>query len=227
MLKFYYTLAPNLRKVALLLEETGIPYETIPVDTRKGEQHLPAYTAINPNTKVPSIVDVDGTAVFDSSAILLFLAEKTGRFLPAPARRGELLSWLMFTASGIGPFTGQCIHFKTYAPEPILYAIERYEFEAWRHWRLVEERLATRDWMMGEDYTILDMAVWGWGRSAPTALGENPWARLPNVKRLLDAIDARPAAQCALALKDRYAFKSGMDDEARRAMFPHMRALGA
>ena len=95
MLKFYYSLAPNPRKVALFLEEVGLPFEAIPVDTRKGEQHLPAFTALNPNAKVPVIVDSDGTTVFDSSAILLYLAEKTGRFLPAPAARGDLLSWLL------------------------------------------------------------------------------------------------------------------------------------
>ena len=114
MLKFYYSLAPNPRKVALFLEEAGLPYEAIPVDTRKGEQHTPEFTAINPNAKVPAIVDGD-TTVFDSSAILLYLAETTGQFLPLPESRGEMLSWLMFTASGIGPFTGQCVHFRRYA----------------------------------------------------------------------------------------------------------------
>lgn len=227
MLKFYYSLAPNPRKVALFLEESGLPYQPIPVDTRKGEQHAPEYLAINPNAKVPAIVDTDGTVVFDSSAILLYLAEKTGRFLPAPAQRGELLSWLMFTASGIGPYTGQAIHFKRYAPQTIDYAVERYEFEAWRHWRLIENRLAGRPWMMGDTYTILDMAVWGWGRSSPTALGDDPWKELPNLKRLLDTIDARPATQRALALNERYQFKTAMDEQSRQAMFPYMGNGGA
>ena len=104
--------------------------------------------------------------------------------------------------------------------------MQRYEFEAWRHWRIVEQRLAGRLWMMGDRYTVLDMAVWGWGKSAPTALGDDPWEKLPNLKRLLDMIDARPAAQRALALKDRYSFKTGMDEQARRAMFPHLQAPG-
>jgi len=221
-LKFFYSLAPNPRKVALFLEEAGLPYEPIPVDTRKGEQHRPEFTAINPNAKVPAIVEADGTRVFDSSAILLYLADKTDQFLPAAAQRGELLSWLMFTSSGIGPYTGQAVHFKRYAPEKIAYATQRYEFEAWRHWRIIEQQLAGKRWMLGDQYTIVDMAIWGWGRSATTALGEDAWTQLPNLKRVLDAIDARPAAQRALALKDRYHFKTEMDAQAWRAMFPHL-----
>ena len=118
MIKFYYSGAPNPMKVALMLEEAGLPYEAIPVDTRKGDQHKPEYLAINPNAKVPAIVDGDAT-VFDSNAILLYLGEKTGKFMPAKAtkRAGELLSWLMFVASGVGPFSGQSVHFRHYAPE--------------------------------------------------------------------------------------------------------------
>jgi GST-like protein len=223
MLKFYYSLAPNPRKVALFLEEAGLPYEAIPVDTRKGEQHRPEFTAINPNAKVPVIVD-GASVVFDSSAILLYLAEKTGRFLSKPESRGEMLSWLMFSASGIGPFTGQCVHFRHYAPEKVPYAIKRYDFEAWRHWKLIEERLSSRTWMVDETYTLLDMAVWGWARVVPFALGDEAWAQLPNLKRFVDAIDARPAAQRALALSSRHTFKTEMDDVARRAMFPHLDA---
>ena len=224
MLKYYYSLAPNPRKVTLFLEEAGLPYEPIPVETRKGEQHTPAFTAINPNAKVPAIVD-GGTIVFDSSAILLYLAEKTAKFLSTPESRGELLSWLMFTASGIGPFTGQCIHFKRYAPQTIPYAVNRYDFEAWRHWKLIEQRLSTRTWMLGERYTLLDMAVWGWAHSVPFALGEGAWIELPNVKRLVGTIDARPAGQRALAIKDRHAFKTENDEEAQRAMFPQNERL--
>jgi GST-like protein len=226
MIKFYYSLAPNPMKVALFLEEAGLPYEPIPVDTRKGEQHAPAFRALNPNAKVPVIVDGDAT-VFDSSAILLYLAEKTGQFLPdaTPAARGEMLSWLLFTASGIGPFTGQCVHFKHYAPEPVPYAFNRYDFEAWRHWTLLNDRLADRPWMLGERYTLVDIAVWGWARAVPFALGAEAWERLPHVKRHLDAVSARPAALRAAALKDRHAFKAELDDEARRAMFPQNERL--
>jgi GST-like protein len=131
MLKFYYSGAPNPTKVALFLEESGLPYQAIPVDTRKGDQHRSEYLAINPNAKVPAIVDGDAV-VFDSNAILLYLAEKTGKFLPenTPKARGELLSWLMFVASGVGPYSGQAVHFRNYAPEKLPYAINRYVFEA-------------------------------------------------------------------------------------------------
>ena len=224
MLKFYYSLAPNPMKVALFLEEAGLPYEAIPVDTRKGEQHSAAFMALNPNAKVPVIVD-GATTVFDSSAILLYLAEKSGQFLPDAADRGAMLSWLLFTASGIGPFTGQAVHFKHYAPEQVPYAINRYDFEAWRHWKILNAHLAGKDWMLSGRYTLLDMAVWGWARAVPFALGAEAWEQLPHVKRLLDAVTARPAAQRAAALKDRYTFKTDMDDEARRAMFPQNERL--
>lgn len=219
MLKFYFNGSPNPTKVALFLEEAGLAYEPMPVDTRKGEQFKPEFMKINPNAKVPVIVDGDVT-VFDSNAILLYLAEKTGKFLPAkPAQRGPMLSWLMFVASGIGPFTGQYVHFKNYAPEKIAYAINRYEFEALRHWNIVEARLAKNKYMLGNTYSVVDMALWGWARLLPNILGEQA-AKLANVKRLVDEISARPAAQKAIALKDRYTFKTDMDEEAKRAMFP-------
>lgn len=224
MLKFYYSLAPNPMKVALFLEESGLPYEAIPVDTRKGEQHAPAFTALNPNAKVPVIVDGE-TTVFDSSAILLYLGQTSGQFMPAPQDQGAMLSWMMFVASGIGPFTGQCVHFRHYAPEQVPYAINRYDFEAWRHWKILNEHLATRTWMVSERYTLLDMAVWGWARAVPFALGAQAWEQLPHVKRLLDVINERPAEQRTAALKDRHAFKTEMDDEARRAMFPQNERL--
>lgn len=224
MLKFYYSLAPNPMKVALFLEEAGLAYEPIPVETRKGEQHAPAFTALNPNAKVPVLVDGE-TTVFDSNAILLYLADKTGQFLPPASERGAMLSWLMFVASGIGPYTGQCVHFRHVAPEPKDYALNRYDFEAWRHWKILDARLGQQTWMVGSDYSLVDMAVWGWARSVPYALGDGLWEQLPNVKRLLDTLNDRPAAQRAVALKDRHTFKAEMDDEARRAMFPHIERL--
>jgi GST-like protein len=223
MLKFYYSGAPNPTKVALFLEEASLPYEAIPVDTRKGDQHKPEYLAVNPNAKVPAIVDGDAV-VFDSNAILLYLAEKTGKFLPqnSPKARGELLSWLMFVASGVGPYAGQSVHFRNYAPEKNEYAINRYAFEAQRHFGIIDARLATQRYMLGGTYTIVDMDVWGWARLIPNVLGEGAWDKFPNLKRLTDEISARPAAVRAVALKDKYKFKTEMDDEARKAMFRHL-----
>ena len=228
MITFYYNAAPNPMKVALMLEETGLPYEVVAVDSRKGEQHAPTYKAINPNAKVPSIVD-DGAVVFDSNAILLYLAEKTGKFLPAdtPKARGEMLSWLMFVASGIGPYSGQAVHFKTAAPAPQVYAVNRYDFEAWRHWGILNTQLADRAFVLGDDYTLVDMAVWGWARMGTYVLGADAWEHLPHVKRLLDTINARPSAQRAEAIKSRFTFKTEMDDDARRAMFPQNERLKA
>ena len=223
MLKFYFSGAPNPTKVALFLEEAGLPYEPIPVDARRGDQHKPEFLAVNPNAKVPAIVDGDVT-VFDSNAILLYLADKTGKFLPPKGDklRGELLSWLMFVASGIGPYSGQLVHFRTYAPEKNEYAINRYAFEAQRHFGIVDARLAKHKYMVGDTYTIADMDLWGWARLIPNFSGEAAWAKFPNLKRLVEEISARPAAQRAVALKDKHKFKTEMDDEARRAMFRHM-----
>jgi GSH-dependent disulfide-bond oxidoreductase len=223
MLKFYFSGAPNPTKVALFLEEAGLPYEPISVDARRGDQHKPEFLAVNPNAKVPAIVDGDVT-VFDSNAILLYLADKTGKFLPPKGDklRGELLSWLMFVASGIGPYSGQLVHFRTYAPEKNEYAINRYAFEAQRHFGIVDARLAKHKYMVGDTYTIVDMDLWGWARLIPNFSGEAAWAKFPNLKRLVEEISARPAAQRAVALKDKHKFKTEMDDEARRAMFRHM-----
>ncbi len=219
MLKFYFNASPNPTKIALFLEEAGLPYEPMPIDARAGDQFKPEFLAINPNGKVPAIVD-DGVVVFDSNAILLYLAEKTGKFLPKD--RGALLSWLMFIATGVGPFSGQAVHFKHFAPEKVPYAHNRYQYEAQRHFDILEAHLAKHAYMVGDAYSIVDMSVWGWARMIPFILGEEAWAKLPNVKRLHDEISARPAAVRAVALKDKYTFKPAMDDEARAIMFKHL-----
>lgn len=223
MIKFYFSGAPNPTKVALLMEEAGIAYEAIPVDTRKGDQHKPEFLKINPNAKVPVIVDGDAR-VFDSNAILLYLAEKSGKFLPPAGakNRGELLSWLMFVATGVGPFSGQSVHFNHMAPDTP-YAKTRYTFEANRHYALINEHLAGKKYMVADTYTIVDMDVWGWARMIPFVLNDKEaWAKLPNLKRLVDEIDARPAAKVAVALKDKFTWKTEMDDEAKRHMFRHL-----
>ena len=228
MLKFYFNGAPNPNKVALFLEETGLPCELVPVDTRKGEQFKPEFLKVNPNGKVPAIDD-DGVFVFDSNAILLYLAEKTGKFLPSdtPASRAQLLSWLMFIATGVGPYSGQAVHFRHFAPKDLEYAHNRYQFEAHRHYTILNDHLANSRYMVGDTYTIVDMDVWGWARMIPFVLGEDAVAKYPNVKRLVDEITARPAAAKAIALKDSFKFKAEMDDEARSNMFKHMSVKAA
>jgi GST-like protein len=221
MIKFYYHPSPNPAKVALFLEEAGLQYEVVPVDTRKGEQFKPEFLAINPNAKTPALIDGDAV-LFDSSAIMLYLAEKTGSFLPpnSPKLRGELLSWLMFVASGIGPYSGQAVHFKHFAPDPKEYAVNRYSYEAERHWGIIDARLAKQHYMVGDTYSIVDMSVWGWARAVPFILGPQAWTQLPNLKRLFDEINSRPAAARAEALATQHEFKKEMDEEARKNMFP-------
>jgi GST-like protein len=161
--------------------------------------------------------------VFDSNAILLYLAEKTGQFLPRSGlkAKAELLSWLMFTATGIGPYSGQAVHFKHFAPKGLDYAVTRYQFEARRHWAILDTHLSTGPYILGAEYTIADMAAWGWARLVPFVLGESAFESLVFLKRWFDVINARPAAIRANALKDRYRFKTDMDDDARKHLFRH------
>ena len=228
MLKFFFHTGPNPMKVALFLEEAGLEYEVVPVDTRKGEQHEAAFRKINPNGKTPALLDGD-VAVFDSNAILLYLGEKTGQFMDdgTPAERAQFLSWLMFVATGIGPYSGQSVHFQHAAPEPKAYAVNRYTFEAERHYKIVDAHLADRRFMMGERYTIVDMALWGWARMIPRVLSASAFEALPNVKRHLDEISARPAAVRALAMADGCKFKTEMDADAQRQLFPSNSRLAA
>lgn len=227
MIRFYYHPTPNPAKVALFLEETGLSYEVLPVDTAKGEQHAPAFRAINPNGKVPAIVDTEGPGggevrVFDSTAILIYLAEKTGRFLGRPADRPELLSWLMFLGTGLGPFSGQAVHFQHVAPEDQGYARNRYRREAERHYQVLNDHLAGREFIVGDAYTIADISAWGWlDRAARVMKGaERPFAPFPELGRYFAAIDARPAAARARAIGGGHAFKQPGDEESKRALFP-------
>jgi GST-like protein len=211
-------------KISLFLEEAGLPYEVVPVDTRKGEQHAASFRAINPNGKLPAIVDTDGgkeVRVFDSTAILIYLGEKTGKFMGSPADRGELLSWLMFIGTGIGPYSGQAVHFQRAAPEQLPYAINRYRREAERHYEILDKHLTGRNFIVGDSYTIADISAWGWiDRAAVVLGGEDPLGPYPNLKRWFQAINARPAVARARAVGTDHAFKQEMDEDARRAMFP-------
>ncbi len=223
MIRFFYNLSPNPMKVALALEEMGLAYEPVPIDARKGDQFLPEFLAVNPNGKVPAIED-EGTVVFDSNAILLYLGEKSGQFMGAPAQHGEMLSWLMFVATGLSPFSGQAVHFRHFAPEPKDYAHRRYQFEAERHYGVLDGRLASRRFLLGEEYSIVDMAAWGWVRMANFVMGDGALEKFPNVKRWFAEVSARPAAQRAEGLKGRHSFKTEWDEEAKRTMFRHLAA---
>jgi GST-like protein len=227
MIRFYFHPTPNPAKIALFLEETGLPYEMIPIDTSRGEQHTLEFRAINPNGKVPAIVDTEGPGgkevrVFDSTAILLYLAEKTGKLLGAPQDRPELLSWLLFLASGLGPFSGQAVHFQFAAPEGLDYAVNRYRREAERHYQVLNDHLQGRTYMVGETYTIADISAWGWLDRASRVLkgADVPLRAFPNLERLFATVDARPAVARARAVGKNHEFKKINDEETRRALFP-------
>ena len=227
MIRFYYHPTPNPLKIALFLEETGLPYEVVPVDTSKGEQHTPEFRKINPNGKVPAIVDSNGhggaeVRVFDSSAILLYLAEKTGKLLGTPADRGELLSWLFYIGTGLGPFSGQAVHFQRAAPEKLPYAINRYRREAERHYAVLDKHLEGRTFIVGSGYTIADISAWGWIDRAGFVLpgSDDPLAAYPNIRRWFHSINERPAVAKARAVDSGHAFKKEVDEETRRALYP-------
>jgi GST-like protein len=227
MIRFYYHPTPNPAKVALFLEETGLPYEVVPVDTAKGQQHTAEFRAINPNGKVPAIVDTDGpggaeTRVFDSTAILLYLGDKTGKLIGPPANRGDLLSWLFFIATGLGPFSGQAVHFQRAAPQKLPYAINRYRREAERHYAVLEKHLEGRGFIVGNEYTIADISAWGWIDRASFVLpgSDDPLAAYASIRRWFHAINERPAVAKARAVGSSHAFKKEVDEETRRAMFP-------
>lgn len=220
MLTFYYHHTPNPMKVALFLTESGLEHELVPVDTFRGEQHAEAFRRVNPNAKLPAIED-DGRRVFDSTAILLYLAEKHDVLLGDAADRGELLSWLMFVASGLGPYSGQSVHFNTFARDKDAgYARRRYLAEAERHYRVLDEHLAGREFFVGGTYTIVDISAWGWVDRASRVLGEGRLVEFPEVERWFDAIDARPAVAEARRLGDGIEFKRELDEETVRALFP-------
>ncbi|MGE5548571.1 MAG: glutathione binding-like protein [Solirubrobacterales bacterium] len=199
MIDLYTWGTPNGRKISIMLEETALPYTVHPINIGAGDQFTADYVAINPNSKIPAIVDQDGPGgqpinVFESGAILIYLAEKTGRFLPAdPRGRMLTLQWLMFQMGGFGPMLGQAHHFRRYAPEKIDYAITRYTNEARRLYGVLERRLAEAEYVAG-DYSIADMALFPWSASHEWQ-GVDLAADFPNVKRWYDRIAARPAVQ--------------------------------
>ncbi len=227
MIRFYYHPTPNPAKIALFLEEAELDYEVVPVDTSKGQQHDPEFCKINPNGKVPAIVDLDGpggqpAVVFDSTAILMYLAEKTGRFQGQAQDRPQLLSWLLFIASGLGPFSGQAVHFQYAAPAGLDYAVNRYRREAERHYKVLDDHLSDREFIVGNEYTIADISAWGWLDRAPRVMkgDEDPLAPYPNIRRWFREVNARPAVARARAVASDVEFKKVNDEETQRALFP-------
>lgn len=219
-MNLYFHATPNSMKVAVLLHELALPFEVTPIDIFKGEQHSPKFREINPNGKVPALVD-DSVTVFDSHAILLYLAEKHGRFTPADlSQKAIMLSWLQLVATGLSPYSGQAIHFLHYAPEDLPYAKNRYVKEIVRTYQVLETRLVTSEWLAGDVYTIADMALWGWAASAGYIFGDKGLDDFPAVKRFMTAMSKRPAVQRALALKAAHTFKAVLDNETRKALFP-------
>lgn len=199
MIEVYSWATPNGHKVHIMMEECGLAYRAIPVNIGAGEQFAPDFLEISPNNKIPAIVDPDGPdgqpiSIFESGAILLYLAGKTGRFLPASTRgKYEVLEWLMFQMASVGPMLGQAHHFRIYAPEKIEYAVDRYTNEARRLYGVMDKRLARSKYLGGDDYSIADIAVYPWLRSWKNQGIE--WADYPHLKGWFDEIGARPAVQ--------------------------------
>ena len=199
MIEVYSWATPNGHKVHVMLEECGLEYRAIPVNIGAGDQFAPEFLAISPNNKIPAIVDPDGPdgrpiSLFESGAILLYLAAKTGRFLPTDIRaRYRVLEWLMFQMGSIGPMLGQAHHFRLYAPEKMPYAIERYSNEARRIYGVLDKRLDGREWVASDDYSIADIAIFPWLRSWQNQGID--WADFPHLKRWFDRVAARPAVQ--------------------------------
>lgn len=221
MIDLFMWPTPNGFKISIMLEEVGLPYEVHPVDIGAGDQFKPDFLKISPNNKMPAIIDREGPdgkpyALFESGAILMYLAEKTGQFWPQEMPlKYDTVQWLMWQMAGFGPMLGQAHHFRNYAPERIQYAIERYTNEAGRLYRVMDKRLAESEYLAGDVYTIADIATFPWSRSI-----ENQGHKLddfPNVKRWFQAIEERPAVQRGLkVLADR---RKPLDDKAKEQLF--------
>jgi GST-like protein len=197
VIDLYTWSTPNGRKASIMLEEVGLPYEVHPINIGKGDQHQPSFLEISPNNKIPAIVDRDnGYAMFESGAILLYLADKTGKLMPTEYfARMDVMQWLMFQMGNVGPFFGQNHHFSRFAPEKIPYAIKRYVDETKRLYRVMDKRLANARHLAGDDYTIADVATFPWVARWEWHGLENGLRDFPNVMRWYDELRARPAVQ--------------------------------
>jgi GSH-dependent disulfide-bond oxidoreductase len=222
MIEVYSWATPNGHKVHIMLEECGLPYRVIAVDIGAGDQFRPDFLKISPNNKIPAIVDPDGPdgepiSLFESGAILLYLAGKTGRLLPDDTRgKYVTLEWLMFQMGGVGPMLGQAHHFRVYAPEKLPYAVDRYTNEARRLYAVMNRRLAQSKYIAGNEYTIADIAIFPWLRSWKNQGID--WNDHPHLKGWFDEIAARPAVQRGVEVLA-HARRPLMDDKAREVLF--------
>jgi GST-like protein len=222
LIDLYYWPTPNGHKIPIMLEETGLAYRVKPVNMLRGEQFRPAFLRVNPNNKIPAIVDRDGPggrpfALFESGAILQYLADKSRKLLPRDTRRRyTVLQWLTFQVANVGPMFGQCGHFLGYAPKKIPYAIERYRNETLRLYGVMDRRLADEPYLAG-DYSIADIATWPWVRVR--WLHKIDLDEFPNVRRWYEAIGARPAVQRGVALLEDRMKIGNPDEKAREALF--------
>ncbi len=228
MIDLYYWPTPNGWKISIALEEMGLDYRVIPVNIGKGEQFEPDFLAISPNNRMPAIIDqnpADGGAsisVFETGAILIYLAEKTGKFMPADLRgRKEVIEWVMWQMAGLGPMLGQNGHFKFYAPEKIPYAQERYTTEVLRLFDVLNSRLEGRDYICG-DYSIADMACWPWILTYKRQ--EIDLSEFPNIRRWYDSLKTRPALRRGYEVRREFGKPSGnWDEEARKNLMAQRR----
>jgi GST-like protein len=222
MIEVYSWATPNGHKVHVMLEECGLKYRAIPVDIGAGDQFKPEFLAISPNNKIPAIVDPEGPggkpiALFESGAILLYLAAKTGRFLPEDtAAKYQVLQWLMFQMGSVGPMLGQTHHFRIYAPEKIPYAVDRYSNETRRLYGVMDKQLARSKYIAGPDYSIADIAIFPWLRSWKNQGID--WNEFPHLKGWFDEIAARPAVVRGVAVLADLR-KAITDDKAREVLF--------
>ncbi len=233
MIDLYAMGSPNVVKVYLALEEMGLPYKVIPVDVFGGAQFDPAFTKMNPNAKVPLIVDHEGPGgrdytVFESGAILLYLAEKSGKFLPQdPARRFDAIQWMMVQMTGMGPMFGQFVHFMRFAPPGNDYALERYRTQAKRVLEVLESRLAETPFLGGPEYSIADIATFPWARNVGPLLGKAAEADYPKLMAWVAGIATRPAVVKALAAVDDVRAKTTAFDKAKPEMLDKVFGRGA
>ncbi len=226
MIDLYYFPTPNTWKVSIMLEECGLDYNVVPVNILIGQQFEPEFLAISPNNRVPAMVDHDvkgpdgqPLALFESGAILIHLAEKTGQFWPSdPYKRAKVMQWVMWQMGGTGPMGGQANHFRAYAPEKIQYAIDRYTNEVSRLWNLLDWKLEGQDWIANNEYSIADMANWGW-ITLHELQGQDLDA-MPNLKRWFEAMGERPAVQRAYEIgRDIAATPGQISDEAKSLLY--------